>query len=324
MQNSKIIILTGATGVGKTDISLEIAKDLNAEIINADVGQFYKPLSIGTAKPAWEDSDVPHHLFDIMSFPAHYTVSEYRNVVLRLINDIQSRKNIPIVVGGSGFYIKSLLFPPNNDVARKEKNRLLQHESEEFEDGDAWERLNHIDPLRAAALHPHDSYRIERALSIWERTGIKPSFLKPNYDPPCSLLLVNLTRNRDELYDRINDRVLSMIKDGWLDEVRNLIGTEWEAFIQNKKIIGYNELIAYGHSAYKSEQDYENVIKNIQQRTRHYAKRQETLWRGLSAMIEQYHKDSLFHVITTEYNLSIISQDRVIRDIIALYTSIKG
>lgn len=284
-----IIIITGPTASGKTDFALELASHIPSEIINMDMGQMYTPFSIGTAKPEWRDCIVPHHMFDIINTPRNYTVVEYRNAVLKLITALWERKKIPIVIGGSMFYLKSLFFPPDQYVAQDKRAHFLQHDHTKESTQMLWERLFAIDPLRAQKINITDRYRIERALSVWETTGIKPSECTLQYTPPSpSYLLLYITRDRKELYERIDQRVLAMIKQGWLDEVYNFIGTEWQDFIQNKKIIGYNELVQFLTSMNKSDAEYEKVISLIQQRSRHYAKRQETFWRSLKKELERY------------------------------------
>jgi len=286
-----MIIICGPTGVGKSDFAQMLAQQISGEIVNMDLGQFYTPLSIGTAKPNWRKATVAHHLFDILDTPTNFTVVQYRERLLATCNDLWNRKVQPIVVGGSMFYLKSLFFPPiadTDDVASS-----VSTES-------TWEDLNAIDPERAAALHKHDTYRINRAMEIWRTKGIKPSQYQPTLNMPCNAIILYVTRNRDDLYARIDKRVIMMMKEGWLDEVRPLCNTQWEAFLHEKKLIGYNELLTYLKAA-DSEHDFNETIRIIQQRCRHYAKRQETFWRGLQKML----KVSYEGLKTPEHTLEI-------------------
>jgi tRNA dimethylallyltransferase len=267
-----VIILYGATGVGKTDTALFLGEHIPIEIINMDVGQFYTPFSIGTAKPDWKQSTIPHHFFDIINEPASMTVVTYRVRTLRLIQDIISRGAIPVIVGGSSFYAYSLLFSQETFVTQQS---LVEKRNSA---GD-WDELYSIDPERALQIKKNDTYRIQRALEIWRTTHTKPGVFTTFYSPVADFLFLHITRDRQELYKRINDRVLDMIAKGWVGEVRKLDAQGWSPFIQDKKLIGYNELLDY-----TKQNNYENLtqtIECIQQRTRNYAKRQETFGRKI-------------------------------------------
>src|SRR5581483_4744359 len=217
------LIIYGPTAVGKTDIAFKIAKHIPSEIINMDVGQFYTPLSIGTAKPEWKTHSVPHHLFDIVSQPENITVAQYRELLLAKIQEVFNRGRLPIIVGGSGFYLKSILFPPS-----KMAEQNFTFDDEENSASNLWDQLNSIDPIRAQQIHRNDVYRIKRALELWRTTGKKPSEQAPKYNPPFDYSLIFFTRDRKELYERIDSRVLQMLNLGWLEETRKLIGTDWE------------------------------------------------------------------------------------------------
>lgn len=259
----KLLIITGPTGVGKTALSLELGKKLSIEIINGDMGQFYTPLTIGTAKPDWRAEPIPHHLFDILDEPKNYTVIEYRKAVQECVVQIQARGNIPVIVGGSLFYIRSLFFPPL-------ENQKI--DTTAYAGPVSWEALQEIDPERAAHIHPHDIYRIQRALTVWHQTGNKPSLYTPIYNPVTpECLIIHCSRNKNDIYERIDARVLEMLHGGWEQEARSL-PVSWLDFLKIKKIIGYFELITMKDSPERTA--------IIQQKTRQYAKRQETLWRS--------------------------------------------
>lgn len=271
------LIIFGPTGVGKTDLSLEIARHYDSEIINGDMGQFYTPLSIGTAKPDWKNDPVPHHLFDIVDEPRNITVYDYRRMLIEKVNEIWGRGKLPIIVGGSGFYLKSLFFPPSGTATPSD---FLPQVS----DDELWGRLNDIDPERSAHIAPRDYYRLRRALAIWHTTGKSPSSCQPEFDLPFRFLLLYVSRDKDDLYQRINERTHVMVRDGWLDEVRQLKGTPWEAFLYEKKLIGYDVLFDYlCHEP--SELALDRAVELIQQRTRQYAKRQNTFWKGLERQL---------------------------------------
>jgi tRNA dimethylallyltransferase len=275
-----IIILFGPTGVGKTDVANKIAQQIPVEIINLDMGQLYIPLNIGTAKPDWQSSQIPHHLFDVINEPRDCSVIAYRNMVIPLVNAIWSRGNIPLLVGGSGFYLRSLLFSQSAAVGKQE-------DFENVPESELWDHLYRVDPERAAHINKLDIYRIKRALNIWQQTGQKPSKFIPHYEPIAPFFLLCLTRDRDELYARIDQRVLAMMHAGWLAEVEQLLDTLWQDFLRKKHIIGYDNLIEYLGSEKRPEQ-LSQTIEQIKQRTRHYAKRQMTYWRLLQRELHPY------------------------------------
>jgi len=277
--NGSMLIIFGPTGAGKTDLALRIAEHIPSEIVNMDVGQFYTPLSIGTAKPNWHTSSVAHHLFDIINEPKHLTVIGYRDKLHEVLNTIWRNKKLPIIVGGSGFYLKSLFFPPRmTEIGTSPKEHCLLHT-------DLWKSLQIIDPIRAAQLDKNDTYRIKRALEIWHITGQLPSEYAPLYKPLANYFLVFAMREKHDLYTRINDRVVQMIDHGWLDEVKALQKTDWVPFIQAKKIIGYDDILRY-LTGNQTEQNFLNTIKIIQKRSRNYAKRQHTFWRMLEKKLK--------------------------------------
>lgn len=308
---STVLFIAGPTGVGKSALAERIASQVPAEIINMDVGQFYTPLTIGTAKPDWRHSPIPHHLFDVVDTPINISVVEYREKVETLIKDIQARDKLPIFVGGSGFYLKSLFFPIAHAVAQQERT--------DVNGGDLWQLLASIDPARAAKIHQNDTYRLKRAIAIAEHTGSKPSSFAMPYKPLVNTYaLLWVTRDREDLYRRINDRVTTMLAEGWLDEVRALKGTAWEDFLKEKKLIGYNELLQYLRD--EDAQSLDDVAAVIAQRTRNYAKRQETFWRMLAKMLQKHlpdeHNGSSTPAMIAELNLTLLDLDLYIKQLL--------
>lgn len=279
--NNFCILITGATGVGKTEFSLQLGEHLPIEIINADLGQFYQPLTIGTAKPAWKEQKIKHHLFDIFDTPRSTTVMEYRLLLQECMSSVWSRGNIPVIVGGSTLYIESFFFQPLqlNESGHEKIIQSLNSNNDQL-----WQELYAVDPQRALEIHRNDYYRLKRALDIWNSTGVKPSLQKPVFNPLSQFYFYNLTRERAELYTRINNRVISMIEDGWIDEVASLLDTEWYDFIMIKKFIGYPDLADYlKHGSVGDQKD--KIVSLIAQKTRNYAKRQETYWKRLENKI---------------------------------------
>lgn len=312
MSKNFCIIITGPTGVGKTDIVKNISTSLGqpVEIINADVGQFYEPLAIGTAKPEWQKETDPQHLFDYIKEPKNYTAFDYRFDVMLLMNAIWKRNAIPIIVGGSAFYLKSLFFPPQNNkliadnaLYREDREKQMAAQSNQ----QLWDELYAIDLERAESLHKNDRYRLERALLLWYTTGALPSKQIPDFKPLCNYFMIFLTRERQQLYDRINKRVIEMINAGWIHEVERL-KNEWKEFLKRKKLIGYDDIITFLENINKvmslESSDQNVLIETIQQKTRWYAKRQHTFWNSFKKQLERCSKTCDTQGVIKEINLS--------------------
>jgi tRNA dimethylallyltransferase len=288
MQRPFVLIIYGPTAVGKTDCALGIANHIPAEIINMDVGQFYTPLSIGTAKPDWQQSPIPHHLFDILDTPSNFTISDYRDRVYKLIGDIIARKKVPILVGGSGFYLYSLLFcAAHSDNSEGSHYDAPPAEKKEpsAPSVELWQELHLIDPVRADSIDPSDRYRIERALDIWHRTKKLPSSFIPIYNPQADYSIIFMGRDRQDLVERIAQRVDQMLETGWIEEAQKLCNTDWQQFLCKKNLIGYPEIFQYLSNSRQSSLSH--VSNAISIRTRQYAKRQFTFWRKLEREIKK-------------------------------------
>ena len=196
------------------------------------------------------------------------------------------------------------MFPPEVETISDTKvssDALVSEDTLVSEDKktaqELWDELNTIDPERAQEIHPQDAYRIKRALAIWHKTGKKPSEFKPIYEPIASYRLLFLTRDRQELYRRINERVNSMIDEGWLDEVQELKGTDWENFLKRKKLIGYDDILNYLDAS--KPESKEKLIETIAQKTRNYAKRQLTFWKMLEKKLAPLSKKDLQSILET-------------------------
>lgn len=307
MQSKKIIFIFGPTASGKTDFGSLLVNEMPSEVINMDSAQCYTALSIGTAKPDWRSSLYAQHLFDCVQEPRNFTVHEYRKIALAKIEEIWAANKTPIFIGGSGFYLKSMLFPPEIYDINSDTVSMMTDSP-----ADLWQQLYSIDPERAQAIHPHDIYRISRALAIWHTTGNKPSVYKPSYNPPASFVLLYVTRTKEVLYNRIDTRVHTMLHAGWLQEVTSLMDTPWESFVQEKGFIGYTELIGYLRHAH----DLAYATKLIQQKTRNYAKRQETFWRMLKKSLHMVHDEGLYKGKIIEFDLTYPSLDLYIKQLL--------
>ncbi|MFC1842968.1 tRNA (adenosine(37)-N6)-dimethylallyltransferase MiaA [Candidatus Dependentiae bacterium] len=321
-----IILVYGPTGVGKSGFSEKLAtslqaKKLPAQLVNCDIGQFYTKFGIGTAKPDWQSGAIKQHLFDIINEPKSFNVSEYRNLLFETIEKIWEQNNIPILVGGSGFYLKSLFFPPIDDEVIASKQEIYQKIGGQNNPSsiDLWEKLHEIDPQRAAKIDKNDTYRVKRALEIWEKTGLKPSEFVPMFDFPSNFLFVFLNRERRELYERIDKRTYQMVHEGWIQEVEELMGTKWEHFFKEKKLIGYDVIVDYLKGD-KDKKSLEKTVKIIQKKTRNYAKRQVTFWRSFCEQLEKESAKSKEEKVETKIetvNLTFLDLDLYIKQLVA-------
>ncbi|MGZ6250825.1 MAG: tRNA (adenosine(37)-N6)-dimethylallyltransferase MiaA [Candidatus Chromulinivorax sp.] len=315
MNNQIVFLVSGPTGVGKSDFVIKLAEQLDykVEIINADIGSFYAQLSIGTAKPDWKKSKIPHHFFDILDQPVNWTIQEFRQQLAKLIQEIWQRGNIPVVVGGSAFYVKSFFYK-NYELATPDPILLQRLEMQPTEN--LWKELVSIDPDRAAEIDCHDQYRLVRALAIWHTEKQKPSEFKQIFDPLAPFYCITLTRDRDQLYSIINNRVDTMLQTGWLDEVKALSDDQaWVTFLHKKKMIGYNELLGYVQGQF-AEQDFNDLVALIAQRTRNYAKRQLTFLKKLQQEVLRDSKGVEEIKLVQEFNLSKVVVADVIKEIV--------
>ncbi len=258
----KIIVITGPTGVGKTKLSVELAKKVNGEIINADSMQVYKGLDIGTAKiKESEKEGIPHHLFDICDINRNYTIYDYQKDARRVINEIQSRGNTPILVGGSGLYIKAALYDYEFNV---------EEFNYEFEDLSNEQILEEIREDHETDIHVNNRKRLVRELNKI-KNGTKNTNKKNEkiYD----FNLIGLTTNRDDLYKIIDNRVDKMVDEGLIKEVKEL----YDNNIRTKAImtgIGYKELYKY----FDGELSLTESLDLIKKNSRNFAKRQYTFY----------------------------------------------
>ena len=258
----KVIVITGPTGVGKTKLSVMLAKKINGEIINADSMQVYKGLDIGTAKIKEEEKmGIPHHLFDIKDVRDNYTIYDYQKDARKVIDEITNRGHVSILVGGSGLYIKAALY---DYQFNKEEYHF------EFDDLSNEEILNEIKKVHDTDIHINNRKRLIRELNKIKNNSInKTNIMKPLYD----IKLIGLTTDRERLYDIINKRVDIMINEGLLDEVNTL----YKNNIYSKAImtgIGYKELYKY----FNHEISLKESIDLIKKNSRNFAKRQYTFF----------------------------------------------
>ena len=281
----KLIVLTGPTAVGKTKISIGLAKRIGGEIISADSMQVYRHMDIGTDKINKEDMQgVPHHLIDILEPEDEFNAFEFQKRAKAAIEDITSRGKIPILVGGTGFYIQSVLydidFEENEDetLSSSYKKSLEQMKDEPGGIDRLYDMLLDVDPEYARDLHKNNVKRVIRALSFNHDTGEKLSAhneMQRKNESPYDFFYFVLTDDRQILYDRIEKRIDKMMEDGLLDEVKSLMERGIPESATSMQALGYREMISY----LKGEISYEDAILLLKKNTRHFAKRQLTWFR---------------------------------------------
>ena len=238
------IIIAGPTASGKTKISVELAKRLNGEIVNADSMQIYKELNIGTAKITEEEKEnIPHHIFDVADKFEEFTVSNYRELALPLIKKLIAENKTPIIVGGTGFYINSLLYDLEYGNSNKDETLRKKYEdlAKEFGNEYVFNILKEMDIESAKKLHANDLKRVIRAIEIFETTGTKKSAMQntmQNVTTGLKPLILGLEFDREKLYERINLRVDIMVNNGLIDEVKSLVNAGLNSNHQSMTGIG--------------------------------------------------------------------------------------
>ena len=262
---NKIIVIVGPTCTGKTKLSIELAKKYNGEIINADSTQIYKDNDIATAKISLEEMEgIEHHLLSIKDLKEDYTVFDYQKDARNCINKIIDKGKIPILVGGTGLYIKSVLYDYKFDLENNKKETYEQYNNEEL-----YKKLLSVDPK--TEIHPNNRKRVERALDYYFANNKPISSKEKTNKILYDVITIGLTTDRNILYEKINERVDKMLESGLLDEAHRI----YESGIRTKAVltpIGYKELFPY----FEGKENLDNAILLMKQNSRHYAKRQYT------------------------------------------------
>lgn len=284
----KVIAIVGPTAVGKTALSLEIAKKLSGEIISGDSMQVYQGMDIGTDKIMPDQMEgIPHYMLNIKQPDESFTVVDFQKCVRQYIRKIHKKNKLPIIVGGSGLYIQAALYDYTFTKIKRDEAYTKKLEAQIEKQGiePLYKRLLQIDPEQAKKIHPNNHRRVIRALEIYETTGKTMSEhhreqqRKPLYDH----YLIGLTMDRALLYERINLRVDEMIKEGLVDEVKLLYSQGYE-HTEAMQAIGYKEFIPY----FKGKKQLDDCIKDLKRNTRRYAKRQFT-WFKNKMDVKWYH-----------------------------------
>lgn len=276
-----LLLLVGPTGVGKTSLSIDLAEKLNGEIISADSMQIYKFMNIGTDKILEDEmKGIPHYLINIIEPDEDFTVADFKINATECIENIYALNKLPMVVGGTGLYINSLVYdlsftrvPPNDDFRNK-----YEELANKYGNNYIYEELEKIDLPSAKRINVNDRKRIVRALEIYYETGKPMSSNYKNfrkYNENYNIVMVGLTMKREELYSRINNRVEEMIKNGLIDELKALLDMGYTRELNSLQGLGYKEVIGY----LNNEMNLDETIDLIKRNTRKFAKRQLTWFR---------------------------------------------
>lgn len=272
----KIIVIAGPTAVGKTKYAIEAAKAFNGEVVSCDSMQLYKYMDIGSAKPtAKELAEVPHHLVDIINPAEPFSVAEYQKLAKASIEDIFARGKVPVIAGGTGLYLNSILYDMDFSNAKQDQElrQKLEKEAQEFGPEYIHNKLAELDADAAQRIHPNNVKKVVRAIEAAITGENIKDFKECNTKvTDFERILIGLTRDRDELYDRINQRVDLLVEQGLFDEVRRLLEKGLTESDISMKGIGYKEIIGYFDEKYSKEESIDLIKKN----TRHLAKRQIT------------------------------------------------
>ena len=280
MKKIPVIAVVGPTASGKTSLSIEIAKRFRGQVVSADSMQIYEKMNIATAKPTDDEMQgVPHHLIGFQPIDKKFSVAEYVTLAKECIEKIHNQGDLPVVAGGTGLYVDSLL--QNIQFSKEESNNELRNELTELFDQKGaefmLEALREIDPQTAEKLHLNDKSRIIRALEIYKATGktmTEQKILSREEESPFEVLYIGINyRDRNVLYDRINRRVDIMLENGLLDEAKDFYNIDADKTAC--QAIGYKELAPY----FNGEKSLEDCLESLKIETRHYAKRQLTWFR---------------------------------------------
>ena len=279
-KGKKVVVICGATASGKTSLAVNCAKAFDGEVISADSLLVYRGLNIGTAKPSEKEKEgIPHHLIDVVAPTDSFSVSDYEAMALPILEGLLEKGKTPIICGGTGFYINSLLYKSQfgnvgaDEAIRKKYEEMAEEYGKEY----VHSVLQEKDPESAKKLHYNDLKRVIRALEIYDVTGKAKSMQQDTLIPRFDFVSVSVAHDRQRLYGRINQRVDQMFENGLIDEVKGLLDSGVTEDMQCMQGIGYKE-IAEGLRVGFTESEMREIIKK---NTRNYAKRQETFFKRM-------------------------------------------
>jgi len=276
MDNKRIPVIAGPTASGKSDLAYSLAERFEIEIISADSRQIYKYLDIGTAKPSVDIlKKISHKLISVINPDERYSAAQFAETASLYISEIFCKKRLPVIVGGTGLYIKALF---DGMFECPEKNDDLRRALEKKSNSELFDYLNKIDPESCVKININDKKRIVRAIEVFETTGESISKLKTATSPATEFkpFYFIMERDRKDLYNRINCRAEKMIKNGWIEETQNILNMGFQKNCPAFEGLGYKDIIEY----LDKKQELPQTIENIKMFTRRYAKRQMIWFRG--------------------------------------------
>ncbi|MCY9515883.1 tRNA (adenosine(37)-N6)-dimethylallyltransferase MiaA [Paenibacillus apiarius] len=281
----RLLVLVGPTAVGKTQLSLSVAKHYECEIISGDSMQVYRKMDIGTAKlPIQERGGIPHHMMDIHDPDEAFSVAEFQERGRTLIQQITARNHLPFIVGGTGLYVESLCYgfvfgdsSSDEEFRQQMADYAASHGSEALH-----ERLKAVDPITAERLHHNDQRRVIRALEVFHLSGepLSSQLARQKRESPYDLCMIGLTMDRQMLYKRIEARIDIMLEEGLIDEVRQLLEQGYSRNLVSMQGLGYKEIAAY----LEGEMSLDAAVGLLKRDTRRYAKRQLSWFRRMTEL----------------------------------------
>jgi tRNA dimethylallyltransferase len=287
LSQGPLVALVGPTAVGKTDLSIRLAMDIKGEVVSADSRQIYRGMDVGTAKAGAEERRlVPHHLIDVLEPGELLTLAQYQDAAYRVIDDILGRGGIPLLVGGTGLYVRAVLeglgiprVPPNPEL------RSELYARAECEGGEALHRwLAEVDPQAAKAIDARNVRRVIRALEVYLEAGERISELQQAAPPPYRILRIGLTMDRERLYERIDERVERMLAAGLVDEVRGLAARGYDLSLASMSGVGYRQMVYY----LQGEVDLVEAVRLIKHATHRFVRQQYNWFRLDDSAINWY------------------------------------
>lgn len=293
IEKKPLVILTGPTAVGKTETSIKLAKAINGEIISADSIQVYKHFDIGSAKITKEEMDgVKHYLIDVLEPDEEFNIFVFKKLAMEAMEEIYSKGKIPIIAGGTGFYIQALLYDVefSEEEGDKTYRHMLENKAEEEGVTVIHNMLKEVDPEAAKEIHENNLKRVIRALEYYNETGMRISDHNKEQrqkESPYNFRYYVLNMDREKLYERVNLRVDIMVENGLIDEVKKLKEMGYGKELNSMQGIGYKEIRDYVDGVY----DYDTAIETLKKNTRNFAKRQITWFKREKEVVWLNHEE---------------------------------
>jgi len=297
-----LVAIVGPTAIGKSKLAFRLASDFGAEIVSADSRQVYRYMDIGTNKPTLEEQkSIPHHLIDVVNPDEDFNLADYLHMARKVIEAIQQRGKLPLLVGGSGLYVWSIIegweipnVPPNQDLRRELEIKAREQGSHAL-----YQQLCEVDPVATAKIDPHNIRRIIRALEIYQLSGQSPSLVRRKEAPDFPVLIIGLTAERSELYHKIDQRVDKMISRGLIEEVKELMHKGYNLSLPSMSGIGYKQIGDF----LSGKMALPKAVEKIKYETHRLARHQYAWFRPSDARINWFDTTHPFVILSEVKNL---------------------